>query len=278
MKTVTIEELLTWAFVHELPKGGGVNGLDNVNSAWRMLQASSWGKITSFAELMTVIDHQGGDRSNYFIEQGEPHDDALAVGSVVADLARFDVVVPRGWDALADWPDTDGLASDAVTRAVERYMLRPWPRRASGIVSMVVGTSILCREPDWQAEPSRVRMVERSGRPAWFVMKRVKDDLGQSYDIEADGFNRRSGRPVRGAYRKFELSTDPTGDILGRLDYQIWVAALRHLARVVSPQLTAHRLLPSDRSMTPWLADDLDGISLVEAARNERMKKTVSLC
>jgi hypothetical protein len=49
MKTVTMEELLTWAFVHELPKGGGVDGLDNANSAWRMLEASSWGKITSFA-------------------------------------------------------------------------------------------------------------------------------------------------------------------------------------------------------------------------------------
>lgn len=278
MKTVTIEELLTWAFVHELPKGGGVDGLDNVNSAWRMLQASSWGKITSFAELMTVIDHQGGDRSNYFIEQGEPHDDALAIGNVVADLARFDVAVRHGWDALADWPDTDGLAGDAVARAVERYMLRPWPRRAAGIVSLVVGTAILGREPDWQAEPSKVRMVERGGKPAWFIMKRVTDALGQSYEIEVDGFNRRSGRPARGAYRKFELSTDPTGDILGRLDYQVWVAALRHVERAVAPQLTSHRLMTSDRSMSPWTAYEQTGISLVEAAKNERMKKTASVC
>lgn len=278
MKTVTVEELLTWAFVHELPKGGGVDGLDNVNSAWRMLQASSWGKITSFAELMTVIDHQGGDRSNYFIEQGEPHDDALAVGNVVADLARYDVAVRPGWDALADWPDTDGLAADAVARAVERYMLRPWPRRAAGIVSLVVGTAILGREPDWQAEPARVRMIERGGKPAWFMLKRVTDDLGQTYEMEVDGFNRRAHRAHRGAYRKFELSSDPISDILGRLDYQIWVAALRHVERVVSPQLASHRLVPSDRSMSPWLAGEQHGISLVEAARNERMKKTAAFC
>lgn len=278
MKTVTIEELLTWAFVHELPKGGGVDGLDNANSAWRMLQASSWGKITSFAELMTLIDHQGGDRSNYFIEQGEPHDDALAVGNAVADLARFDVAVPKGWAALGDWPDTDGLATDAVARAIERYMLRPWPRRAAGIVSLVVGTAILGRVPDCQAEPSKVRMVERGGKPAWFVMKRVTDELGQSYDIEVDGFNRRSGRPARGAYRKFELSADPTGDILGRLDYQIWVAALRHIERALSRRLVSHRIEPSDRSMTPWMADDLGGVGLVEVARNERMKKTAAVC
>ena len=81
MRTVTIEELLSWAFVHELPKGGGVDGLANANSAWRMLQASSWGKITSFAELMTLVDTGFSDGSgNYLFEQGAPHDDALALG------------------------------------------------------------------------------------------------------------------------------------------------------------------------------------------------------
>ncbi len=278
MKTVTVEELLTWAFVHELPKGGGVDGLDNANSAWRMLQASSWGKISSFAELMTLIDQQPGDGSNYFIEQGEPHDDAVAVGGVVAALANFDIAVPAVWDALADWPDTDGLAEDAVARAVERFMLRSWHRRAAGIISLVVGTAILGRDPDWQAEPSKVRMAERGGKPAWFVMKRVTDGLGQSYDLEVDGFNRRTGRAHRGAYRKFELSVDPVGDILGRLDYQVWVAALRHIQKVVAPQLSAHRIAASDRSMTPWLEADRPGVSLFEVARHEAAKKTAVVC
>ncbi|MER8427811.1 hypothetical protein [Mesorhizobium sp. M1403] len=278
MKTVTIEELLTWAFVHELPKGGGVDGLDNANSAWRMLEASSWGKITSFAELGAIVDKGRGDTENYWIEQGEPHDDAVAVGRAVAGLSRCDVAVPAGWNALADWPDSEGMAEAAVGKAVERYMVRTPQRRAAGIVSLVVGTAILGREPDFVAEPSKVRMIERGGKPAWFVTKRVTDVNGQTYDLEVHGYDERKQRPVKGAYRKFEFSTDPTGDILGRLDYQIWVAALRRLEAEIALQLTGHRLVFSDRSMTPWLDADRAGIAIVERAAERAAKKTAFAC
>ncbi|TIL54380.1 hypothetical protein [Mesorhizobium sp.] len=278
MKTVTIEELLTWAFVHELPKGGGVDGLDNANSAWRMLEASSWGKITSFAELGAIVDQGRGDTENYWIEQGEPHDDAVAVGRAVAGLSRCDVAVPAGWNALADWPDSEGMAEAAVKKAVERYMVRTPQRRAAGIVSLVVGTAILGREPDFGAEPSKVRMIERGGRPAWFVMRRMKHEDGQTYDLEVDGYNGRTQRPVKGAYRKYEFSIDPTGDILGRLDYQIWVAALRRLEAEIATQMVGHRLVFSDRSMTPWLEADRPGVAIVERAADRPAKKTASAC
>ncbi|TIS75498.1 MAG: hypothetical protein E5W94_21195 [Mesorhizobium sp.] len=278
MKTVTIEELLTWAFVHELPKGGGVDGLDNANSAWRMLEASSWGKITSFAELGAIVDQGRGDTENYWIEQGEPHDDAVAVGRAVAGLSRCDVAVPAGWNALADWPDTDGMAEAAVRKAVERYMVRTPQRRAAGIVSLVVGTAILGREPDFGAEPSKVRMIERGGRPAWFVTRRMKHEDGQTYDLEVDGYNGRTQRPVKGAYRKYEFSIDPTGDILGRLDYQIWVAALRRLEAEIATHLVGHRLVFSDRSMTPWLEADRPGVAIVERAADRPAKKTAVAC
>ncbi|TIT24417.1 MAG: hypothetical protein E5W70_03680 [Mesorhizobium sp.] len=278
MKTVTIEELLTWAFVHELPKGGGVDGLDNANSAWRMLEASSWGKITSFAELGAIVDQGRGDTENYWIEQGEPHDDAVAVGRAVAGLSRCDIAVPAGWNALADWPDTEGMAEAAVRKAVERYMVRTPQRRAAGIVSLVVGTAILGREPDFGAEPSKVRMIERGGRPAWFVTRRMKHEDGQTYDLEVDGYNGRTQRPVKGAYRKYEFSIDPTGDILGRLDYQIWVAALRRLEAEIATQLVGHRLVFSDRSMTPWLEADRPGVAIVERAADRPAKKTAVAC
>lgn len=277
MKTVTIEELLTWAFVHELPKGGGVDGLDNANSAWRMLEASSWGKITNFAELGTLIDIGSGN-GNFFIEQGEPHDDAVTVGRAVAGLQRCDVAIPADWHALADWPDTDGMADAAVRKAVERYMVRTAPRRAAGIVSLVVGTAILAKEPDYQAEPSKIRMAERGGKPAWFVMRRMQHEDGQSYDLEVDGYNARTQRPAKGAYRKYEFSTDPSGDILGRLDYQIWVAALRRLECEIATDLVAHRLVRSDRSMTPWLDRDMPGIGIVDRAVERTAKKTALAC
>jgi hypothetical protein len=275
MKTVTIEELLTWAFVHELPKGGGTDGLANANSAWRMLQASSWGKVTAFAELMTMIDVDRGGGDNFWIDQGEPHDDALAVGEAVAALAGCDIVIPVGWNALADWPDDDGLVMPAVAQAVEQFSLRPPMRRAAGIVNLVVGTAILGREPGWDAEPSKVRMVERAGRPAWFVVRTMTDSLGQAFELEVDGFNARTQRPMRGAYRKYEFSISPAGDILARLDYQIWVAALRLLTERLADKLVDHRLVPCERAMTPWLDRDRGGIRLVD---RQPAKKFAAAC
>ncbi|MER9625033.1 MULTISPECIES: hypothetical protein [unclassified Mesorhizobium] len=266
MRTMTIEELLTWAFVHELPKGGGVDGLDNANSAWRTLEASAWGKITRYAELGTLIDRGRADAENIWIEQGEPHDDAVAIGRAVAGLSQCDVAIPDGWNALADWPETNGLARMAVDNTVARYRARSRQQRVEGMISLVVGTAILGREPDHQAEPSRVRMAERGGKPAWFVMQRIAHGDGRVYDLEIDGFNPRSQRPLKGAYRKYELSVDPSGDILGRLDYQIWVAALRRLEAAVAMQLTGHRLTYSDRTMTPWLEMDRPGVAIVDAA------------
>ncbi|WFP74513.1 hypothetical protein [Mesorhizobium sp. WSM4906] len=277
MKPVTIDELLTWAFVHELPKGGGVEGLDNPHSAWRSLQASSWGKITGFGELGALIDGGRKDYDNFWLEQGEPHEDAVTVGREVAALAGCDVVIPAGWNALADWPNTHGLAELHVARAVDRYGRRSREQRGDGIVSLVVGTAILGREPDWTAEPSKIRLAERAGRPAWFVMKRVTDENGQTFDVEVHGYDERAKRPVSGAYRKYEFSTDPGGDIMGRLDYQIWVAALRQLESELAPQLTAHRLVFSDRSMTPWLDEDRPGVWLAEGAGSGQVKKTGSV-
>lgn len=274
MKTVTMEELLTWAFVNELPKGGGVDGLDNANSAWRMLEASSWGKITSYAELGTVVDTGRGD--NFLFEQGEPHEDAVTLGRAVAGLAACDIVLPPGWNPLADWPDEDGmtadLAADAVAKVRKRIEERTQARRGTEMVSLVVGTAILGRAPDWTAEPSKVRMVERSGKPAWFVKRTMTDALGRRYDIEVDGYNPRTQRPQRGAYRKHELSTDPTGDILSRLDHQIWVAVNRRLERELAGHLVDHRLVAEERSMTPWLAREDEGVAIVGAASEAPLK------
>src|SRR5690606_18311416 len=212
MKTVTIEELLSWAFVHELPKGGGVDGLQNPNSAWRMLQASSWGKVTAFAELMTLID-TGPGGGNFFIEQGEPHEDALVVGEAVAALAHQEAAIPQDWWPLGDWQLHDEvsrtLAEAAVARALDRWRQRTPARRAAGIVNLVVGTAILGRAPHWEAPQPKVRMVMRSGKPAWFRMVTVRDDLGHPHEREVDGYDARRGRRHRDAYRKFEFAEDP---------------------------------------------------------------------
>lgn len=278
-KTVRIDELLSWAFVHELPKGGGVDGLDSASSTWRMLQASSWGKVSNFAELLTLVDVGWRDHDNFLIEQGEPHEDALAVGAAVADLVHCDVVFPGEWFPLGDWQLTDPVAADlarqAVARARERFALRPGGRRMASLIAVVIGTAVLARQPDWTVEQPKVRMVERGGKPAWFVSKTVTDGFGRSSTIEVEGYNRRAQRPLKGAYRRHEFSIDPVGDILARLDWQLWIAALSRLHGDLADQLVAHRLVPMDETATPW-AEGGVGVELVR--REGPAKKTATRC
>ena len=277
MKTIKIDELLVWAFVHELPKGGGADGLDNIHSAWRQLEASSWGKVLGFAELMTLVDRDRAE-PGMWIEQGAPHEDALEVGKAVAELARFDVSFPEGWNPVADWQDFDGLTADATARAAERLMLRPARSRSAGIASLVISTAVLGRVPDYSAPEPDCVMVERGGYPAWFLRRQSIDAFGREYFVETDGFNYRTRRPHRGAYHKYVLSPDPTADILGRIDYQIWVAALAELESALIDKLVGHKLTFSHRSATPWFDNrDMLGVQLFRAfdsARKNKLEKT----
>ncbi len=279
MRTITIDELLTWAFVHELPKGGGADGLENYHSAWRQLEASSWGKVLGYAELMTLVDRDRAE-PGMWIEQGAPHEDALEVGKAVAELARYDVSFPEGWNPVADWQDFDGLTADAVARARERLMLRPARSRSAGIASLVISSAVLGRVPDYSApEPECVVFARREGEPAWFVQRPAVDAFGREYLIEVDGFNRRARRPYPGAYRKFVLTPDPTADILGRIDYQIWVAALTKLESALIDRLVSHKLTFSHRSATPWLEDrDMVGIQLFRAFDGARRLEPENMC
>lgn len=249
MKTVTIEELLSWAFVHELPKGGGVEGLVNGNSAWGMIMLGT--RVSCSAP-------GSGSAENYFIEQGEPNEDALTVGEAVRDLRHCEIVVPPDWMPLSDWTldDVSGdLARAAIARVIARVEARTPAHRAEHLIGLVVGTAVLGREPDWQADQPKVRMVERGGKPAWFVIREQNDGFGRTIQVEVDGFSAKAQRPVKGAYRKHEFSVDPSGDIMGRLDRQLWHAALLHLELTLAPRLVAHRLTASDQVASPWSAD-----------------------
>lgn len=261
MKTIGIEELLTWAFVHELPKGGGVEGLANVHSAWRTI-----------CDLGVRIDHgsasrPGGDLSdNFLLEQGEPHEDALTVGRAVAGLARCEVRFPDAWNPMADWTDPHGLTAVAVETARKRWQARDTRQRGEWLVSLVAGTAVLGREPAWEAEEPAVRMVERGGSPAWFIIRQVAHGDGRTYAMEVDGRNPRTRKPLPGAYRRHIFSTDPAGDIMGRLDYQMWIAALRLIEGELPPLMVAHRIRATERSATPWMPRDMVGVTLAEPA------------
>lgn len=258
MKSLTIEKLLQWAFTEELPKGGGIDGLANANSAWRMLFASSWGRMAEFAELLTLVDMDRGG-SDFHVEQGPAHPDALAVGRAVAEIGRTAfVLIPDDWNPMVDWIAGDELLAHHLAPHVERarsqYRSRTEAKQGALVVSLVTRCAVLAQRPEWQADAPKLRMVMRGGKPAWFVAREVTDTFGGKSVIEVQGMNGRSHRPHQGAYRKLELSRDPLSDILGRLDYQLWVGALRRMEATLAGNLVAHRLEPWRCRMAPWQA------------------------
>lgn len=278
MKTITIEELLHWAFVHELGKGGGVNGLDHSGSAWRQMNSSSWGLVSDYAELCTLIDR---DRSanDMWIEQGAPHDDALEVGQAVKELANLEVVFPKGLALLSDWPETHGLGDEVIAHAISRYKLRTPQARQSHIIGLVISTAVMNRIPDFEVPVPEIQMITRKGNASWFRSEERQDAFGRNFNIEVDGYNYRSRRPYADAYRKYEFLTDPVSDILGRIDYQVWVAALKYLESSLMARLVNHRLVHTDLSYTPWNNGyDGDGVGLIAADTYSVAKKLVGTC
>lgn len=273
MKTITIEELLHWAFVHELSKGGGINGLENGSSVWRQMNGSSWGLVSDYAELHTCIDRDRTSPGMWF-EQGAPHDDALEVAQAVKDLANLDVVIPDAWAPLADWPETYGLADIAIEHAVNRYQLRSPQARRTHLVGLVISSAVLNRAPDFDAPVPEMQKFTKHGQPMWFVKENYEDAFGRTMTIEVDGYNQKSKRPLKGAYQKYEFLTDPVADVMGRIDYQVWVAAMKYLESNLMGRLVDHRLVYSELAITPWV-DGVDGagVGLIPAGEYGSTKK-----
>ena len=265
MKTVTIEDFLSWAFVHELPKGGGEDGLVGLGSAWSAMNG--------FAELLTVIDRMPDAPQRVVYEQGEPAQDAVEAGLVVAALAGRDIDVPDNWNPFPGWPDPHGLIAAQVAQAVERHRLNA--SRRDNVVHLVVSAAVLGRGPDWRSTIPKVRIVERGGKPAWFVKRQVRDPFGRMYMAEVDGRNPTTRRPYHGAYRKHELSRSLVGDAMSRLDWQLWVDALGAIAESLQGKLTHHQIAPTRYAREPWKLVRPQTVEIQGSAEGDTLKRAV---
>lgn len=248
MKTMTIEALLTWAFTAELCKvGGGGDGLSGV-------AASSWSMVDNFAALGTLIDRSPNAYGVIpgFIEDGEPHADALVIGDAVRALAGRGFDIPEGWQPFPEWSDEHGLIAAEVARVVGEVRLKGERLAGRHVVALVTSAAILGRGPDWEVGEPKTRIVEANGKPLWFVTRSSRDAFGRVYAFEGDGYDRKKQRPMRGAYRKFELSSSIRGAILSRLDWELWQDALADMADRLDGRLESHRIAPFYPDRHPW--------------------------
>ncbi|MDI6834822.1 MAG: hypothetical protein QMD99_03790 [Rhizobiaceae bacterium] len=247
MKTMTIEAFLTWAFTQELCKvGAGEGDGPSVSSSWLM--------VSEVGTLGTLIDRSPNIFGVVpgFVADGDPHPDAIAAGEAVHGLADIGFEIPEGWAPFPDWPDEHGLVAREVRRVVDEVRVKGGRLSGRHLVALVTGAAILGRGPDWTADYPGHRMVMKNGQPAWFVMKKAKDAFGRVYEYEADGFNRVSQRPRKGAYRRFELKDMMRGTVLARLDWQLWQDALAVLADDLQGSLSHHAIAPFSADRQPW--------------------------
>ncbi|KQV27588.1 hypothetical protein ASC97_04205 [Rhizobium sp. Root1203] len=250
MKKVTIDQFLTWAFTQELCKVGAGND-------YGPSIAGSWNMMSAVAELGTLIDRSpnGYGVIPDYMAGGDPHADAVAAGNAVKALAaRGGFEIGEGWKPFPEWRDEFGLIQAEVENTVEALRLKPDALSGRHVVNLVVTYAILGRGPDWSVEQPEAQMVSVNGKPLWFVMKSAKDGFGRAYNYEADGFDRKKQRPMRGAYRKYELSAPLRGAILSRLDWQLWQSALEILHADLSGRLSSNSILPFSPDRSPWAA------------------------
>lgn len=239
MKTVSVQKLLEWAFNEELPKAQRENG-GGFGPA-----ADFWSR---FAELGTLVDVSVNAFGVVpdFSGEGDPHPDAVAVAKAVAGIGP--VEMPEDWFPFPDWREALWpLAREAVAE---------WRREQGGpreILPIVISSAVLRRSPAWECDEPKAAIVLRNGRPAWFARETRRDRLtGEDVAVEVDGMNRRTGRPVNGAYRKHALNPDPRAAILDRADYAAWRSVLARLAQTLDGHLSGHRLSADLPIAEPW--------------------------
>ncbi|NEI89522.1 hypothetical protein GR248_01700 [Rhizobium leguminosarum] len=252
MKKVTIEQLLSWAYSQELCKVGAP--MADTGHGF----SAAWSMMSEVAALGTLIDRNPnvyGVIPDYIAAAADPHPDAVKVGDAVRamqEFGSFDYSGDGTWNPFPEWDDALGLIAAEVASVDETLRLKGERLNGRHVVNLVTRHAILGRGPDWTAEQPTVRMVMKSGKPAWFVAKKGRDALNKVYHYEADGFDKRKQRPMKGAYRKHELSTSIRGAILSRLDWQLWQDALHHLHSSLFGRLKSNDLLPFVPDRAPW--------------------------
>lgn len=237
MKIIGIEAFLTWAFTRELCKGGADRG--GSGERW----AQVWTHMREMAELGLVVDHSPNAFGVIPDFEGEekPHPDALAAGEAVRALAQERFAVPDA-ALFPEFDDPHGLIAMEAEKARHELRQRGEEATARHVMTMVVGAAVLGRGPDGACEPPRFRMVEKYGKPAWFVARRMRGISGEVYVYEDEGYDSRKGRPKPGAYRKWQLAEPLRSAAMERIDRIWWREALGRIRSSLDGRLSAHRL------------------------------------
>jgi hypothetical protein len=252
---IELKDFLKWAFGEELvhvAKDGG---------------SLAWSHMASYAVLGTVVDTFGIGGAG-LPDIADVHPDAIAANDAVMLLAAEKFDLPEGWNPFPELDDPHGLIAACVEEVLARRALRYSGELNNNLIGLVIAFSVMGKEPEWRVEQPKFRMVERAGRPAWFVHLTAVDAFGREYAYEADGYNAKSGRPKKGAFRKYEFSDPFQGAVQARIDWYLWSKAVTRIAERLKAGLKAHQIKPFHVDCEIWLkqADFAEASQAIEKA------------
>lgn len=236
-----IESLLTWAYLHELPKR-------HISSA-----EANWNRISQYGYLGGVnTDHGAAQR---YPHHGVPHKDAEIIEKAVDALG------------IADWQhDFEHIAGElaALVSVNELFPKIAKPATIAGKAEVAPAPdgrgvrSIVLEKP---RDVLLVRTINVSALVTRHAFMGTRPDwpkgIPQPYQIPGrrgpliSGECRGKNLYTAGSYCFLRWAPSPVEIVLGRADYHVWHQALARLA--ASLNLSEHRALPPDASPAPWL-------------------------
>jgi hypothetical protein len=264
MRTMRIEEALTWAYVSELPKVKRMAAMGPIQTG------RSWDVMETYLEVLTVIDVNRYGVVPDLSAEDEPTADAVLIGEAVEALDAVAAgAVFDAFDADVLIADLDPVGLGAPLRrslamAIDRATIvdRDGDRRLrGGFSTMLRRCAILDMAPDWRmSAPSLVPKRGPNGKAVWVrtisrpvMWDRDGNVVGrEDVEVEAPPIN---GRPRPGSRRLEVLDPDPVSGLVERLRYLAWRAALDMLAERLSDATLDVNILPSTVADIPWLGD-----------------------
>jgi len=263
-KKVDIEQLLSWAFLDELPK----RQISSAEGIWdRMAQYGSLGGVNP------DVSHFAGGGAQRYAQFGLPHPDAEAIEKAVGALGSTAV----DWDAhfetiageLAGLVDisgssrrsryragqpNSGFASDQIDRttAVEDFTYVSGGKFRRGVRGKVVARGprdVIAVASINLAALVTTHAVKRS-RPFWRHDAPQPSGRSAGRGFEVIGECRGHNLYTAGSYCPLTWSPSPLQIVLDRADYFLWHHALTTLSETL--KLSEHEATKPAASRAPW--------------------------
>ncbi len=251
-KQIGIEALLAWTYRDELPKAGAARALSGVGikRAYRAVEA--------YGEYLSLIDCAGENRFGVVADlmaMAEPDIDAVRVYEAVQTLSEMEIGLEADDHLLSDMDNLGDERPGILMRALDRVTIADGSVRVmkGNPAWLIVKHAILGGSPIWEGmQPERgFKRAATGNGAAWFRKISVETSAGPM-EVEVDGYDAKSKRPMAGAYRKVVFEPDPTPVAESRIEYKIWHGALGILTEALTDALDGFDVVPSERAARPW--------------------------